>query len=179
MLVPGFSLNRLQQWDTRLFLWVTRRRHLARLTRFARNVSRSADGFAYPPLILALFLYDSAASTRVAILLTLGFLLERPIYFALKNALRRNRPAAALEGYRSVIVPSDRFSFPSGHTAAAFLVATTVLLAWPLAGSVFLCWALLVGMSRVVLGVHFPGDTLAGALIGGGFAVVLNALVVL
>ena len=42
----------------------------------------------------------------------------------LKNGFKRNRPQDALTHFTSVIVPHDQFSFPSGHTSAAFLMAT-------------------------------------------------------
>ncbi|MCR6651517.1 MAG: phosphatase PAP2 family protein [Cellvibrionaceae bacterium] len=83
-----------------------------------------------------------------------------------KHFFRRNRPPAAIPGYRSVIEPADQFSFPSGHTSAAFLVATTLAFALPWTAWFMYPWAIGVGMSRVVLGVHFPTDTIAGAAMG-------------
>jgi len=100
----------------------------------------------------------------------LAFAIERPVYFVLKNGLRRNRPQAALQNFRSIITPSDQFSFPSGHTSAAFMMATLLgFYCTPLTIPLY-CWAALVGFSRVVLGVHFPTDTLVGAILGIGTA---------
>ena len=96
----------------------------------------------------------------------LAFLIERLIYFVLKNSLKRNRPEAALKNFRSIITPSDQFSFPSGHTSAAFLMATLLSSQFPSLLIPLYCWALLIGCSRVVLGVHFPTDILVGSLLG-------------
>lgn len=101
--------------------------------------------------------------------LLLGFALERPVYLALKNVFRRDRPPVALN-MPSFVIPSDRFSFPSGHTSAAFLVATLVCAFYPALTPLLFSWAVLVGMARVVLGVHFPTDTLIGALMGVSLA---------
>lgn len=101
-----------------------------------------------------------------------AFVSERACYFVLKSHFRRNRPPQAIPGFQSVVQPSDQFSFPSGHTSAAFLAATMVYLFLPEIGWILYPWACTVGMSRVLLGVHFPTDTVAGALLGSSIAIV-------
>ncbi|WP_239649565.1 phosphatase PAP2 family protein [Methylocucumis oryzae] len=98
--------------------------------------------------------------------------MERPLYFILKNGFRRNRPEAALKDFRSVITPADQFSFPSGHTSAAFMMATLVGYFIPSLMIPLYCWAALIAFSRVVLGVHFPTDTLMGVVLGVGTAAI-------
>jgi undecaprenyl-diphosphatase len=91
-------------------------------------------------------------------------------YLILKNSIKRDRPHNQLNDFRALIEPSDRFSFPSGHTSAAFLMATLMLHFYPsFAGAIFI-WATLIGLSRILLGVHYPGDILAGSLLGYGCA---------
>jgi len=95
-----------------------------------------------------------------------AFIIERAIYYVLKKNLKRRRPPAAIPGFRSLVTPSDEFSFPSGHTSGAFLFTTLCLLWFGVVALPLYFWASLVGLSRVLLGVHFPGDILAGAVIG-------------
>ena len=95
---------------------------------------------------------------RATILLLTSHLLVQVV----KRTVSRPRPA--LRGPLSIKVP-DRFSFPSGHAAAAAAVAlgyasTHAHLAIPM-----LAAAALVGVSRVVLGMHFPVDVVAGQLL--------------
>jgi undecaprenyl-diphosphatase len=91
---------------------------------------------------------------------------ERSLYFSLKNSLRRRRPQELVPGFRSLITASDKFSFPSGHSSGAFLLATALLVVYGGPVIAMYVWASGVALSRILLGVHFPGDTLAGALMG-------------
>ncbi len=78
-----------------------------------------------------------------------------------KRLVGRGRPSAAGLGECFVAEP-DRFSFPSGHATASLAVALAYTLAFPALAVPILALATLVGISRVVLGVHYPGDVAAG-----------------
>ena len=67
-------------------------------------------------------------------------------------------------------------SFPSDHASAAFAIAVAVLLLDPIAGALFLVLAVLIAVGRVVIGEHYPGDVVAGALIGTVVAVLVVRL---
>ncbi|MBI5513424.1 MAG: phosphatase PAP2 family protein [Deltaproteobacteria bacterium] len=95
-----------------------------------------------------------------------------------KHLVRRVRPWVALAD-RDVHVfwtHEAGFSFPSGHTTAAWALATAVTVHWPRLGFVALPLATLVGVSRVVVGAHYPGDVAAGMVLGMAGAAVAEVL---
>jgi undecaprenyl-diphosphatase len=158
-------LYSIHKYDVFMLIWLINIKMHGSLAKFSRYVSKTGDGPLY--LLVACLLYwRQGIESPLLQAILLGFLLERPIYFILKNSLKRNRPAAALQNFRSVITPSDQFSFPSGHTSAAFMMATLIGYFFPALMIPLYCWAALIGFSRVVLGVHFPTDTLVGAMLG-------------
>lgn len=163
-------LTCLHNIDVLVFLWTMKRKRLAPMARFARCISHTADGFLYPVLALVLYRLDPSLGLPFTTALAVGFAFERPLYLILKNTLRRRRPPSALPGFKSHIIPSDQFSFPSGHTSGAFMVAVMLCLYFPLLGIPALIWATLVGAARVTLGVHFPTDIVAGATMGATLA---------
>jgi undecaprenyl-diphosphatase len=101
----------------------------------------------------------AAAHTAVALLV--AFLISQII----KRSVSRARPADTVRG-TTVIEAPDRFSFPSGHSAASMAVAAMYALTFPSLGIWLLPVAVLVGYSRVALGVHYPLDVIAGQAIG-------------
>jgi undecaprenyl-diphosphatase len=157
-------LYSIHKYDVSLFVWLLNTRIHGALTQFSRHLSKTGDGPLYVLIIAVLYGYMGFNTYIQTILL--AFLIERLIYFVLKNSLKRNRPEAALKNFRSIITPSDQFSFPSGHTSAAFLMATLLSSQFPSLLIPLYCWALLIGCSRVVLGVHFPTDILMGSILG-------------
>jgi undecaprenyl-diphosphatase len=165
-------LAKLQEFDTRLFARLFRQGEHSRLLRpFAKVISRSGDGYLQLLFPLLVWTAGSTLLPDYCMLLGVAMMTERVVYFVLKNGLKRRRPQDFVPGFRSIIQASDQFSFPSGHTSAAFCLATTTGIIFGGPFVVLYLWASLVAASRVVLGVHFPGDTVAGALTGSGIAV--------
>ena len=92
------------------------------------------------------------------------------------RAWQRPRPYEAHPGQHTWVARSHDPSFPSDHASAAFGIAFAVLTFDRLAGSLFVAAAALIGLGRVLVGVHYPADVLAGALVGLGCAVVVAKL---
>ena len=158
-------LNEIHQYDIMMFNRLFNARLHPILSNVSRYVSKTGDGYLY--LLLAVWVYwqENYTSPFLQAIL-LGFAIERPVYFVLKNGCKRSRPESALDDFRSLIKPSDQFSFPSGHASAAFMIAVICSFYYPSIFLLLLCWASLVGFSRVALGVHFPTDIVAGMSLG-------------
>jgi undecaprenyl-diphosphatase len=94
-------------------------------------------------------------------------------FLSLKKATGRQRPCALEPHCWATLLPPDQFSFPSGHTITAFAVAVSLSLFYPGLAAALLFCALSVAASRILLGMHFLSDVLAGAVIGTALPVKL------
>lgn len=97
-------------------------------------------------------------------------LVSLPLYKLAKRSLARERPCVTHRGIDMLVIPLDRYSFPSGHTLHAVAYSIIWCAHFPT-----LTWILgpftgLIALSRVVLGVHYPSDVIVGATVGSGLA---------
>ena len=158
--------HRIQSNDHRLM----RRVHRWRAPRWFRIVmigaTRGGDGWLWYTLGLILLVYGgdhrfaaigAGSSAAVA-----GIFLFR----TLKHASRRKRPCEIEPHCWAKILPPDRYSFPSGHAITAFGVAMSIGLFYPQLEGCLLVAAFLIAGSRIILGMHFLSDVLAGSAIG-------------
>lgn len=173
-------LQRVHHLDTLAFLWV----HVTKGFQYRRSVkfiSQTGDGPFYLIVALCLLAFEPITGTAFFWAGIIAYIFDVSLYLLLKNLIKRDRPAVKITTYQAWITPSDQFSFPSGHTAAAFLFACLVFNFYPLFAIPCFIWASAIGMSRVLLGVHYPTDLVAGALLGSACAfwgIYLHSLVV-
>ncbi|UTA48472.1 phosphatase PAP2 family protein [Simiduia sp. 21SJ11W-1] len=159
------TITRLNQADTQAFLWVASRAQQQGLLLLARLVSRLADGPGYLAAGILLALFEPVAGPHFLALGLCCYALEIPIYVLLKKLFKRARPFRRLNCWH-LLVPADEFSFPSGHTAAAAVFASLLGMFYVDSVWLMVAFVALVGAARVVMGVHYPGDILAGAALG-------------
>lgn len=158
------TLNWLHKWDVICIHKLLDASIHSKLLPVSRWISKSGDGWLYALFGLSSLIFTKGESSYFWAL-ALGFAIERPLYYILKNTLKRNRPYRVAD-VPHYIEPSDAFSFPSGHTSSAFLFSMITSVFIPVLTIPLLLWSLLIGLSRVVLGVHFPTDILVGVLMG-------------
>jgi undecaprenyl-diphosphatase len=106
----------------------------------------------------------------VAPLTAAAVLLADALATALKRAVPLDRPPLRYPQPEALVrIPHDG-SFPSGHAATSFAAAVLLSFVAPRLAPAFLLLAVAIGFSRVYVGVHYPLDVLAGALLGAGVA---------
>jgi undecaprenyl-diphosphatase len=138
--------------------------------RIFQIASRLGDGLIWYALILALPLLYGAAGVRPAIVMALTGALGVALYTLLKHLFVRERPFITHTAIDPAAAPLDRYSFPSGHTLHAVSFAWQASAHFQELGLVLLPLAALIAGSRVVLGLHYPSDVLAGAALGAALA---------
>ena len=99
------------------------------------------------------------------------------LFLELKRAFRRKRPCALEPHCWADLLPPDQFSFSSGHTITAFAVAVSLGGFYPEMLPGLLFSAISIAASRVVLGMHFLSDVLAGAALGATLGAIATALI--
>jgi undecaprenyl-diphosphatase len=135
-----------------------------------RVVSRLGDGAVWYLLILVIPVWYGEAGIWPALSMAITGAAGVGLYKLLKSRLMRERPYITFDRIRAGTVPLDRYSFPSGHTLHAVSFTWLATAHFPELGWVLVPFAALVAVSRVVLGLHYPSDVLAGAAIGTGLA---------
>ncbi|HEY3356007.1 MAG TPA: phosphatase PAP2 family protein [Polyangia bacterium] len=159
MILPWAA--RVDGLDARALAWVTSRRP-APLLVLMRVVTHTADTPVAAGLLgLGLGLWPRLAT--LATVVAAGSAIVTAHF--LKLACRRVRPRDRAVGR----VP-DRFSMPSGHATAAWTIAAATCLLAPAFAALACAWATVISLSRLVLGMHYPSDILAGALLGAASA---------
>ena len=135
-----------------------------------RAASRLGDGLAWYALVALLPLIYGRAAVRPAIGMAVTGIIGLVIYRWLKHRMVRERPFIRHPGITLAMPPLDRYSFPSGHTLHAVAFTWQAVANFPELAWVLVPLASLIAASRVVLGLHYPSDVLAGGAIGAVLA---------
>mgnify|MGYP001827686416 CR=1 FL=1 len=170
-------MRRANRYDLEASEFCNRACRRPRVERWFALVSRLGDGPLWYALILALPLAYGAAALPVSLAMGLAALAGLACYKLLKVGTSRPRPYAVSPRIRLGTAPLDQFSFPSGHTLHAVAFSLMASSQYPELVWVLVPFTLLVAASRVVLGLHYPSDVLAGAALGALFGLLGLSLI--
>jgi undecaprenyl-diphosphatase len=166
----GFLLGRVGEWDRRVCVRANRASRRRAIALFFAFVSRLGNGIFWYALMLALLVaYRTEAAPAVMHMVATG-LCCTALYKWLKGKTLRVRPYEVDAAIVCSAPPLDKFSFPSGHTLHAVAFSMVAMTYYPALAWLVVPFSILVALSRVVLGLHYPSDVLAGASIGAAVA---------
>lgn len=157
----------VQAADEQLLHWVAELRTPVLNTFMAAYTSLGNAGILFIVISVLLLMFRKTRRSGMTALagMGLGLLITN---LTVKPLIARPRPWVVMKGFETLVRSSDMNSFPSGHTCAAFAFAAALCCAlpWKWGKAAAIAAACIMGFSRLYVGVHFPTDVLAGALIG-------------
>ncbi len=176
MRLRAVALESLLEWDRRWTRRLNASVGLAPVRVLFQLASRLGDGVFWYSAMLALSITQGRPGLETALRMFAAGMIGLVFYKLFKSSTTRPRPYQVLGDIRAGIAPLDAFSFPSGHTLHAVAFTLVAVSHFPALAWVLVPFTLLVALSRVVLGLHYPSDVLAGAALGAGVARAILAL---
>jgi len=165
-------LTRMNHIDSALCIKLSHASQYRLVRHWFRLMSRLGDGvFWYTMLLGILWVQGEPAWLPVLHIISTG-LSGTLVYKWLKGKTLRPRPYQVLQDVWLTGKPLDYFSFPSGHTLHATAFTYMTLAYYPTLALLVIPFSVMVAISRVVLGLHYPSDVLAGAVIGVAMSVI-------
>ena len=172
----GSIVNAVTAWDASVITAISENVHSTFLNYFFRFVTLLGEGGIFwiaVAVILLFFKKTRRTGICIGASLLIGVIIGNGV---IKNVVARPRPYDTLPGIEPLISSLSDFSFPSGHTLCCFEAATALMMnrsRWAIPA--FFA-AVLVGISRLFLFVHYPTDVICGALLGILFGVLGSAV---
>lgn len=169
-------LSRMQALDSALCVTVSHTGQYRLIRNWFRMISRLGDGVFWYMLMLAILAIQQNEGIKPVLHMLTAGLTGTMIYKWLKQKTLRPRPYQVRQDVLMSGKPLDYFSFPSGHTLHAVAFSGVALAYYPILTGLLISFTVMVGMSRVILGLHYPSDVIAGALIGASISSLSLAL---
>lgn len=170
----------LYGYDRRVFQNINRHFHRYLLNLFFRTLTHLGGArFTIISTILLYLLAWNRETRLLAISSALALAASHIPVQITKLLFPRKRPYMTIEKTNILDNPLQDHSFPSGHTTAIFAVMTPYIFALPSVSVVLILVGIFVGLSRIYLGLHYPSDVIAGAILGisaGSFSYFLLCL---
>ncbi len=167
----NLPLQRINRWDVELCVFCNRQSRNFTVRNLFRVISRLGDGVFWYTLMLVLLLEDGATALPAVVHMIAVGLSATVIYKFIKRKTLRPRPFNVYPAIQCAGKTLDQFSFPSGHTMHATAFSIIAVFFYPALAWLVVPFAVLVALSRPVLGLHYPSDVLAGAVLGAVLAV--------
>lgn len=152
--------------DAQILLWIQENIRNPILSSILIPITKLGNAgilFIVTGIVLLCFRKTRKAGTLFLTSLVLNFILNDLV---IKNVIERQRPFEVIKNLEILVPPPYSFSFPSGHTSSAFASLVTLFFTQKKFAPFGLAFAVLMGFSRMYVGVHYLSDVLAGAVVG-------------
>ena len=159
-------MNQFHHVDSHLCIIFNRTSHNILIRNFFKAVSRLGDGVFWYSLMALMLCIDKAQALLPVCHMAITGLVGTLIYKWLKVRTLRPRPFNVHQQISLRSVPLDQFSFPSGHRLHAVIFSMVAIYYYPMLATALIPVTILIGLSRPILGLHYPSDVLVGGLIG-------------
>lgn len=159
-------LHRMHQLDTNMCVAANHASQYRAIRHFFRAISRLGDGVFWYTLMILILIFQGAEAAIPVLHMAVAGMIGTFVYKWLKGKTLRPRPYQVRQDIRLTGKALDKFSFPSGHTLHAVIFTWVALSYFPSLIGLLIPFTICVGLSRVVLGLHYPSDVMAGALLG-------------
>lgn len=158
--------NKLKRFDDVFIELINNKMRNRHLDVFMYKVT-NLGGAVYTSLFILLLLFFGNNEIQfMGFEALIALTINQSIVYTLKKILSRERPYKILEHLNTFGINMKDYSFPSGHTTASFSIATTIALNIPRLSVYIYLLAIVIGISRIYLGVHYPTDVAAGIFLG-------------
>lgn len=169
-------------WNERQLEWLKRERSIAVwmhgaasrdwVVRCLTAISRAGDGWLWYAVVVFLPFVGGTSGSSASVRMICVGVVDIVIYRIIKRWIARPRPFKTCDGISERVQSLDEFSFPSGHTLHSVACSVVLSVYYPRVALAVWLFTLLTAVSRVVLGLHYPSDVVAGAAIGAVVAFV-------
>lgn len=160
-------LDKLLEIDGNILLWIQDNIRFDFLNPIMKGITMMGDnGLIW--IALALLLTAIPKTRKVGIVCLCSMAVTFIVCnLGMKNIVARTRPYEVIDGLQRLVAAETSYSFPSGHSSSAFACAVVIFKEMPKKfGIPALSFAIIIALSRLYVGVHYPSDVLSGVLLG-------------
>ncbi|WP_368655201.1 phosphatase PAP2 family protein [Ornithinibacillus sp. 4-3] len=170
-------MESLYEIDCRIFRSINKHHHHKILNKFFRTITHLGGPVFTITFVCMLFFFTNGTLKMTALASAISLTISHLPVAVTKKLYPRQRPYLVLTQINVLANPLKDHSFPSGHTTAIFSIVTPFILSFPTWAALFIIIGLLVGISRIFLGLHYPSDVMVGIILGSGSGIISYAIV--